>query len=408
MRRLVVGIIMLLLLIMPFCAYASEPSDASTSAKNQDVQSIENKSEDDTAFSEIKDLLQSIPTLIELLPIIAGLVFWGINKREPPWYIVLLLPTLFTVLITIIRIAILFEEADFIVTVVMIAFFTLCAVLFCKWMPKVGKAKNDTQKSTTDTVKRINDFASRTLKNCHPSIKGVQFFLAEKLTDENDGKTIYKLKLKGGDAKEKTNINTLFSGYIEIPEDLVEMVKRVKQLIERQYEESEIVVLKPLVGEVINKLKQDLNSINSIDAIRPEDCYKARVLLIVLSIWVSKDKPFTPYVGLEESSLELQNKDVENCLFTFARSGVLGPLLIDDSPYIFTYRRQTHKKGRFYYTFSVPCSDSEKYVVFITLEERNHKVQLGKNLYDNLQAIQEKCKKELPITDKRTTRKQEI
>ena len=128
------------------------------------------------------------------------------------------------------------------------------------------------------------------------------------------------------------------------------------------------------------------------DNVTSEHCSLARVLIVYCSILASLSSRGTTFVGFEDDKALGLEKDIEQKLFTYKRTGVLGAILLQKKTYGFCYNRynrNSDKSGRTYYSFA--CNNKEKkYIVLIAFKTKDGSIfPDNKGLSDSLLKIRE-------------------
>ncbi len=401
MQRISVVVISIILLCcFSMHATAKEESPPSDTTEIQ----IENTTSLDVQnnyYAIGESLLKSSSTYVS----IGGIVLFGaysifFKKDLPKWKSAIISFSLL-LLILIARLCLFSSYADLLITIFVFVLFSSAYIIFSYSIEYKKQDNEDSKAIETNIDKQACNIINRVIKKCHSSIKCIQLYSFEE--KESDTDTIFNINLSGGSAKPSTNINALFAHTIKLPKEFLKNVKAIQNFYikltsDDDFSEEEQNVILILIEQEINTFRNQLNLIPSIDEITEQDCYIARILLVYLSIYAAITE-HDSYIGLGRDSLGLNNQSVESYLLTHERTGILASILFQNMPYVFSYLRGNNKQGRFYYSFS--CGKKKKYIVMITLTNKNNIPYIDFAIANSLNSIQKKLVKTLEPHEKK-------
>ena len=375
-------VICIALLSISVMAQDSLESNVSTEYVNQEETT-------DISFGDMcKDLFVSTNTIVSIVMVLLLGVYVLFFKKEIPKRWGYIIPACYLVVIFLMRLFLRIHYSDLLVT---FATTIILGVAFIVNIQLIEKqkviahegiaTKNNIERKALNTIQRL-------LNRSHHSIECIQLYSFEHNADNE--KHTYDINFLGGASKKGININALFSSAVKIPKEYVDRMMTILSSYsklkndEDGLDEAEQNTVALLMSTEIEKLKKTLNNIQSADDVTEKDCYIARILLLYISLYATIQEHDT-YIGLGRDSLGLNDPKIEAALFTFERTGILGALLFDSVPYIFSYKRGGNKIGRFYYTFSF--NFKKRYIVTISMKNRSNEYYIDYNMSQNLNNI---------------------
>lgn len=252
-------------------------------------------------------------------------------------------------------------------------FFVLNAVVFLLEESKEPIVQNNRSLRIIGNIKNKNIIAE-------------QLFSLKKTID--GGYVVYELSSVEYASNSEYDVNGILSVTYRLP---IEHAKTFKCVLEAYYafvsdgkEETKKSLITVLTGEK-EKITKILRSISSPEAVCPNDCCLARLLIIYLAFLRILNPPVEmndeeernnnvewygseAYIGelsLAEGKIGI-NVEIEKRLFTLLRTGLLGAILVGPGlRYIFSYKKDGYKIGRRYSAIMLP--DSEDFICLITL-----------------------------------------
>ena len=213
----------------------------------------------------------------------------------------------------------------------------------------------------THTQITIDDSLKKLLNKAHNKrIVSIQVFDITR-TKEND-LFRYNIKFRSGRSNPNTDINCVMGMNLHIPQKYVaifELVLQTYQNVVESGSESNIKILRDLIDDTVNEIRESLKCIPDVASINKAHCVLARLMVLFLSIEALIDGEDKGYVGLYSDGLGFA-PEIEERLFTLTRTGLLGAILMDsDRIYSFKYRKNGDKGGRKYCTFRISSADAK-------------------------------------------------
>ena len=333
-------------------------------------------------FKSSQTIISAVCTLL------FGGYLWFFKKEIPKkWSIII--PAILLLIITIARLLLRLKYSDFSITLLLIIVLIFSFISLIRTQEKNNNLSNKINNAVNIPEKKALNAIKRLVNKSHTAIECIQLYSLDEFIGEKNVE--YHINLIGGHSKKNVNINALFSFVITIPREYVDsllaILKAYSQFSsDNDFSQEEQNALSILISNEIVKLKNVLNQIPSADKITETDCYLARMLLIYISLYATIERHDT-YIGLGRDSLSLNNPELEYALLTSERTGVLGAILLNNLPYVFSYRGN-HKIGRFYYTFS--CDTTPKYIAMISMKNRNNEYYIDYHMSNNIKKIEKR------------------
>nr|WP_325178591.1 hypothetical protein [uncultured Oscillibacter sp.] len=344
----------------------------------------------------IVDVGKSSMTLVTLatsilLPALTILIV----KVEIPVAGKCLIPAITFIYIFILRLLLKSSSPDFWVTAISVCFLeiVLLYIIYLKKRLSLLRSSTDEDISTVSNIeKRVCSYIRKHIKKCHPAIESIQLYSSTK--ENHNEYTTFKVDYIFGSAKEGVEINALLSMMLSInSDDFVQFSAILEQYNKfvngtANWEEQEALkaLLENTITQKIEVLKDSLQKIPSSDKVSINDCCLARLLLAYLSMFPGLENS-SSFIGLKENSLGLE-PEIERALFTLKRTGILGAILLKNLPYIFCYKRDGDKKGRFYCTLYYE-SNQKGYIVLISLRNKDNSIRIDSSVEKALQSMQQ-------------------
>ena len=340
--------------------------------------------------SFLNDIIKSSLSYLSLVGIASVGLYEILTKKEIPRRFTVISPFVLLVLLFITRLILYYSITDTFICIFLSCCYVGAYLYMIYLWDKSIESEAQPISSRAEFERKICSLIEKSIKGSHTSIKSIQLYSYEE--KETQAETEYSINYIGGQVKQGVSINALLSSSVVIESRYLNAVKSIrnyytKLLYDDCYSEEEQNVIAALITENIEKLKKELNQISSIDSITEKDCYIARIMLVYLSLYATINDHDT-YIGLGRDSLGLDDSDIEDRLFTYERTGILGALMFEKMPYVFSYRRNNGKNGRFYYTFSF--GNEKKYVIMITLMNKNKVPYIDMAMSNNLTSITNK------------------
>lgn len=319
-----------------------------------------------------------------------------IVKAEIPNVWKCLIPAITFICIFIIRLFLRFPSPDFWVTAISICFLEIILVYIISLQKTISSLQNSVNEdgfTGSSIEKHMCKYISKHIKKCHPAIESIQLYSSIK-QNNNNNYTSFKINYIFGSAKENVEINALLSVVFSITSNDFEQFSAILEQYNKfidgteNWNEQEAlkVLLKSTITENIENLKKSLQQIPSNDKVSTNDCCRARLLLAYLSMFPELENA-SSFIGLKENSLGL-NPEIERALFTLKRTGILGAILLRNHPYVFCYKRDGDKKGRFYYTLYYE-SNQKGYIILISLRNKDNSISIDSSVEKALRSIQQ-------------------
>ncbi len=408
MRRLTI-LFLTVFLIFIFCpeTFASEKYDSdyvqiemTKSEESEETVPITQKDESFSLWNICIESLKSITTYIGIGGFLLVGAYMLFFKKEIPKTISALTSFILLILIFFARICVYLPNPDISITLYMIIIYVVSIISLTHFSGKMDGLKQGQASTKTAAEKRACNEINRIVKNGHSSIKCIQLYsVSEEKSEEN---TEYNINFLGGCARPKFNVNAMFASTLSIPNTYVDDLKTIRSFYttkvtpDGNLSSSAQTIISHLIEENIEKLQKELNEIPSIDKVTEKECYIARILLLYLSLYAAINE-HDAYIGLGRNSLKLSDPNLETQLFNYERTGILGAILFEKMSYVFSYMKTNNKNGRFYYSFSF--GSKRKYVVVITLENKNHGAYINDSLSNTLNSIRDKLRNLLETND---------
>lgn len=391
MRKIIPILIttIILTLICQFSVFAESPphievTEVFSNYSNEGVDKEENFGD---FLSKSYTLLKSTQSLISIVMVFVLALYVFLFKKEIPRKWGVIIPAIFIIVTFLARLTLYSKNADVYLTMMLtilqcIYFFIL--IYFCT---KTQTITHETSLPKNSIEKKACSLIQKLINKSHYSIECIQLYSLNSSPGETY--TSFQIDFIGGSSKKGININALFSTSLNIPTEYIKSMDAIQKMytqldIEGGITETEQDAVSALILNEIEKLKQKLNDINAVEDISVKECYLARILLIYISLYATINEHDT-YIGLGRESLDLTNPSLEPILFTYERTGILGAILLNQNPYVFSYRRGGEKKGRFYYVFS--CGVEKKYIVLVSMKNKNKSYYIDYHMSKNLESI---------------------
>lgn len=377
-------------------------SEASVSIEETEHNTQKEKNETFSFWNICIESLKSITTYIGIGGFLLVGAYMLFFKKEIPKTISALTSCILLILIFFARICVYLPNPDISITLYVIIVYVVSVILLTHFSGKMDGLKQGQTSTKTGAEKRACNEINRIVKNGHSSIKCIQLYsVSEEKSGEN---TEYNINFLGGCARPKFKVNAMFATTLSIPSTYVDELKTIhsfymtKVTPDGNLSNSEQTLISHLIEDNIAKLQKELNGISSVDMVTEKECYIARILLLYLSLYAAINE-HDAYIGLGRNSLKLSNPNLEAQLFNYERTGILGAILFEKMSYVFSYMKTNSKNGRFYYSFSF--GSKRKYVVVITLENKNHGAYINDSLSNTLNSIKDKLRNLLETNDKK-------
>jgi hypothetical protein len=368
-------------LVVCFCLFLGTlfpmaDSNVDTTASEYNNEKVVESTDLEKSFwEEVCDIFTQLQTVI---PLVCGSIFgicYLLFKKDVPKLFSLIYTGVLFFVVFCAKVFFLFNIAELLTTILIIIIMSVALVTILKMQQKSKisyesanektskKASNDPEKVA---LKAINRHTSRS----HPVIKCIQLYHVSQNNTEKIQE--YHINLAGGNSKKGVNINAIFSATISIPTEYINSLNAVKKMYEQfsndeSFDKVERDTLSLLISKQIDLLKQELDQLKKTEDITEIHCYLARLLLLYISLYAAIEN-HDIYVGFGHDSLGLANCEVEQALLSIEKTGILGAILFEHIPYVFSYKGNGHKNGRFYYTFS--CDDKSNYIAMVALKNR--------------------------------------
>lgn len=362
---------------------------------NNNIVSTNQNEEPPLSFTDMcVEILLSTNTIVSIVMILLLGAYVLIFEKDFPKKWGAIIPACYLLVLFFVRLFLRMPAADVLVTITIIIILGIAFIVNVRLTEKQKVTahegiipKNTTEKRALTTIQRL-------LNRSHSAIECIQLYSYDHTS--NNEEHIYDIKFLGGASKKGVNINALFSSTIKIPKEYVDGLTTILSTYskltndENNLNEAEQNAVSILISAEIDKLKEVLNNIKAVNNITDTDCYIARILLLYISLYATIQDHDT-YIGLGRDSLNLNNPELETELFTFERTGILGSLLFDHTPYVFSYKRGGNKVGRFYYTFSLKCK--KRYIIMISMKNKTKENYIDYYMSENLNKIQDQLSK---------------
>jgi hypothetical protein len=315
-----------------------------------------------------------------------------IRKKDVPKKLTLIFPAVLFLCIIVARLCIINTEwSDILITVLITAIMLIVFiyVIHIEENHEIVTQEVPTTKNTPE--KKALGIIQREINKCHRSIECMQLYsLDEIILNDN---IIYKLDFLGGSSRNGIDINALLSATMELPQEYVhEWLTILKMFNDSSDNNPEGA--RALIIAQITRLTDELKKMTSENQVTDKECYIARILLLYISL-LAVIENHDPFIGLTHDSLDLKNSQIEHLLFSYKRTGILGSILLNPIPYVFAYCKNGNKRGRFYYCVSF--GNEKKYVLLISLKNKNNRCYIDSNMSENLRNLQQKIINELSL-----------
>lgn len=397
MRKVIIAVVSLsMVFLFSICAFATETtavtrvSTETTETTNSILTTQDDKETSVISFGEvIKNALSSITTYISIAGFLLVGIFMIFFNQEVPKRIATLTPFIMLVLLLIARIFVYLPHADISITIYVMVLYILGIIWYKKIISSSTPIKeiSDVPVTVNSIEKKAINSLGRLLKQSHGSIKCIQIYSVEK--ERLEKYTEYTIKFIGGQVRPQFNVNALFSSIMCIENEYLDEMNAVKRLYtsfvsdgQLTYDEQKVIL--GLINEKIVKLQNKLNNISSIDSITAHDCYVARILLVYLSLKTAIEQHGC-FIGLGTNSLGLNNPEIETRLFNYKRTGILGSILYENTPYVFSYMKSNDKNGRFYYAFNF--GTKKNYIMTLTLTNKDRNTYISQDISNSIDSI---------------------
>lgn len=384
---LVIGIIAFSTLPVFAESSTTEITDISTSNNTDDIQET---GENNIFLTDILDLLKSTQSWISLVMILVLVIYMIVYKKEIPKKWTLIIPAVLIVFTFFARLLLRSKHADFLVTIFITVIQVAYFFVIINFWTKTQTITHETSLPKNSIEKKACSLIQKLINKSHYAIECIQLYAINSSSEEDC--TSFQIDFLGGSSKQGININALFSTSLKIPTEHITAMDTIQKMytqldIDGGISESGQTAVSALIYNEIEKLKKTLNNITKAEDISVKECCLARILLVYISLYATINSHDT-YIGLGRDSLGLNNSGLEPVLFTYERTGILGAILLNHIPYIFSYRRGGGKKRRFYYAFS--CGAEKKYIVLISMKHKNNSYYIDYHLSSNLESISQK------------------
>ncbi len=335
------------------------------------------------------DLVKSTQSWVSLIMIIFLALYVLLFKKDMPKIWKLIVPAVLIIVTFGVRLSLYFKCSDFLLTLIVTGIQIIYFLILIRFWKKTQTITHETAIPKNALEKKACTVIQKLLNKSHYAIECIQLYTIQANTDQTI--TSFQIDFLGGSSKQGVNINALFSTSLKIPTEHITSMETIQTLYtqfiaEGNVTESQENAVSVLILNEIKKLKQTLNGIKSTNEISENECYLARILLVYLSLYATINEHDT-YIGLGRECLDLKNPDLEPLLFTYERTGILGAILLNQIPYVFSYRRGGGKTGRFYYTFS--CGSKKKYIVLVSMKNKNKSYYIDNFMANNIKTIRQ-------------------
>ena len=394
MKRLLLLLMILfcsISLIIPIAAQVENTSETITDVNsiisNNDNQSI---SSNTISMSTLIDIVFSTETIISCVIIVIPGLYAMIRKKDVPKKLTIIFPSVLFLCIIAARLCIINTKWSGVLITVLITVIMLIVFIYIihnEEKHEIVIHEVPIIKNTTE--KKLLGIIQREINKCHCSIECMQLYSLDEII-QNDN-IFYKLDFLGGSSKKGININALFSSTMELPKEYADDWLTILKVFNDSSDDNPDAVRALIIAQ-ITRLKDELNKLTSANQITDKDCYIARILLLYISLLAVIDN-HDAFIGLTHQSLGLINSQIEPLLFSYTRTGILGGILLNPMPYVFAYCKNGNKHGRFYYCVSF--GNEKKYVLLISMKNKNNQCYIDYNMSENLRNLQQKMYNEL-------------
>ncbi len=245
--------------------------------------------------------------------------------------------------------------------------------------------------SNSVKIKIKKDIAIKTILGTikNKKILSVQLF---EINEKQEGEySTYTFNFLDGFIQGDKDVNGILSATYIIKKEYISELELVliayQKLVETGEDEDRTILLNSIQSNK-EKLLEQLRKIESVETVDKEGCCLARLVIIYLTLEQRlTDENFSGIVA--PKGILGVDSEIENKLFTFVRTGILGPVFFGDNDiYKFEYVKDGIKNGRQYCAFQLSNNITEKKIMcMIVLKEPS---KFSKDVLEVIKSIETK------------------